>query len=142
MGPVKGVGFNSWRRTGSTLQAIKVYNMRGVDELVFFEIAASPEDEAPDYDQIYDLADECFMPMTVGGGIRSVEDIGTMLGVGAGKVSINSQAVLDAGLIADVAKNFGNQCIVVAIDARRHRDGALEVLTHGGERSTGLDLEE
>ncbi len=115
--------------------------MRGVDELVFFDIAASPQDEAPDYEQIDDLAAECFMPMTVGVGIRSVEDIGKMLGVGADKVSINSQAVLDPGLIAGGAKNFGNQCIVVAIDARRHRDGALEVLTHCGERSTGLEPE-
>ena len=139
MGLVKGVGFNSWRRTGSALQAIKVYNMRGVDELVFFDIAASPEDAAPDYEQIDDLADECFMPMTVGGGIRSVEDIGKMLSVGADKVSINSQAVLDPGLIAGGAKNFGSQCIVVAIDAIRRADGGLEVLTHGGKRSTGLD---
>lgn len=139
MGLVKGVGFNSWRRTGSALQAIKVYNMRGVDELVFFDIAASPEDAAPDYKQIDDLADECFMPMTVGGGIRSVEDIGKMLSVGADKVSINSQAVLDPGLIAGGAKNFGSQCIVVAIDAIRRADGGLEVLTHGGKRSTGLD---
>lgn len=139
MGLVKGVGFNSWRRTGSALQAIKVYNMRGVDELVFFDIAASPEDAAPDYEQIDDLADECFMPMTVGGGIRSVEDIGKMLSVGADKVSINSQAVLDPGLIAGGAKNFGSQCIVVAIDAIRRDDGGLEVLTHGGKRSTGLD---
>jgi cyclase len=139
MGLVKGIGFDSWRRTGSALQAIKVYNMRGVDELVFFDIAASPDDEAPDYEQIDDLADECFMPMTVGGGIRSVEDIGKMLSVGADKVSINSHAVADSGLIAGGAKNFGSQCIVVAIDARRHSDGSLEVMTHGGKRQTGLD---
>ena len=139
MGLVKGIGFDSWRRTGSALQAIKVYNMRGVDELVFFDISASPDDEAPDYEQIDDLAVECFMPMTVGGGIRTVEDIGKMLSVGADKVSINSQAVLDPGLIAGGAKNFGSQCIVVAIDAIRREDGGLEVLTHGGKRSTGLD---
>ena len=139
MGLVKGVGFNSWRRTGSALQAIKVYNMRGVDELVFFDIAASPNDEAPDYEQIDDLADECFMPMTVGGGIRTVDDIGKMLSVGADKVSINSHAVTNSGLIAGGAKNFGSQCIVVAIDALRDADGGLQVMTHGGQRATGLD---
>ena len=94
MGLVKGVGFSSWRQTGSTLHAIKVYNMPGVDELVFFDIAASPQDEAPDYEQI---DDQCFMLMTVGVGIRRVEDIGKMLGVGADKVSLNSRAVLDPG---------------------------------------------
>lgn len=139
MGLVKGVGFDSWRRTGSALQAIKVYNMRGVDELVFFDISASPEDDAPDFEQIDDLADECFMPMTVGGGIRSVDDIGRMLSVGADKVSLNSHAVADPTLIAGGARNFGSQCIVVAIDAMRRDDGSLEVLTHGGKRSTGLD---
>lgn len=139
VGLVKGVAFDSWRRTGSALQAIKVYNMRGVDELVFFDISASPEDQAPDYEMIDDLADECFMPMTVGGGIRSVEDIGRMLSVGADKVCVNSHAVADPTLIAGGARNFGSQCIVVAIDAIRRSDGSLEVMTHGGKRPTGLD---
>jgi cyclase len=139
VGLVKGVKFDSWRRTGSALQAIKVYNMREVDELVFLDIRATPDMRAPDFEQVDELADECFMPMTVGGGVRTTDHIGGLLGVGADKVAINSAAFERPKLIEEAARQFGAQCIVVSIDALRHEDGRLEVLTHCGTRRTGKD---
>ncbi|HMH50529.1 MAG TPA: imidazole glycerol phosphate synthase cyclase subunit [Candidatus Acidoferrum sp.] len=138
-GLVKGERFHSWRRTGSAMQQIKVYNLREVDELVFFDIAASINGRAPDYDLVDDLADDCFMPMTVGGGITTLEQAGRMLRVGADKVSINSGAVSDPPLISRIADRFGSQCVVVSIDFTRHPDGRCEVFTHSGSRPTGLD---
>src|SRR5882724_6966350 len=93
VGLVKGVSFDSWRRVGSAMQAIKVYNMREVDELVFLDITATREGRPPDFETIDELADECFMPMTVGGGVRTVEDVRRMLQVGADKVAVNTAAV-------------------------------------------------
>ena len=139
MGLVKGVEFNSWRRTGSALQAIKVYNLRGVDELVFLDISASPANREPDYELIDDLADECFMPMTVGGGVGTTDHIGKLLAVGADKVAVNSHAISNPALITEGAKSFGTQCIVVSIDAFRHENGCYEVKIFGGTKSTGLD---
>jgi imidazole glycerol-phosphate synthase subunit HisF len=139
VGLVKGVKFDSWRRTGSALQAIKVYNMREVDELVFLDIRATPDMRAPDFDQIDELADECFMPMTVGGGVRTTDHIGGLLGVGADKVAINTAAFERPKLIEEAARQFGAQCIVVSIDALRHEDGRLEVMTHCGTQRTGQD---
>lgn len=138
VGLVKGVGFDSWRRVGSAVQAVKVYNMREVDELAFFDITATPERRQPDFDQIKDLATECFMPMTVGGGVRSVEDIGRLLSVGADKVAINTAAVESPEVIRRGAERFGVQCIVVGIDARSVGDG-WEVMTRCGKQPTGLD---
>lgn len=139
VGLVKGVQFDSWRRVGSAMQAIKVYNMRGVDELVFVDITATREGRGPDFATIDELADECFMPMTVGGGVRSVEDVRGLLSVGADKVSINSAAVEDADLVRKVADRFGAQCVVVSIDARLEPDGRRQVYSHAGTRPTGLE---
>jgi cyclase len=139
VGLVKGVKFDSWRRTGSALQAIKVYNMREVDELVFLDIRATPDMRAPDFAQIDELADECFMPMTVGGGVRTTDHIGGLLGVGADKVAINTAAFERPKLIEEAARQFGAQCIVVSIDALRHEDGRLEVMTRCGTQRTGKD---
>lgn len=136
---VKGVAFDSWRRVGSLLQSIKVYNMREVDELIFLDITASREHRQPDFQLVDDFADECFMPLTVGGGVNSVESIYHLLQVGADKVAINSAAVEDANLIAKGAERFGSQCIVASIDYRCHDDGKLEVFTHAGTKPTGLD---
>jgi cyclase len=138
-GLVKGVGFDSWRRTGSAMQQIKVYNMREVDELVFLDITANSEGRAPDYELIDDLADDCFMPMTVGGGIRTLEQARRILQVGADKVAINTGAVEDVRLITEIAERFGAQCVVVSIDYRLHVDGRREVFTYSGKRPTGLD---
>jgi cyclase len=139
IGLVKGIGFDSWRRIGSALQAVKVYNMREVDELIFLDIAATPAGRQPDFRQIDELADECFMPMTVGGGVRSVQDIRDLLAVGADKVAINSAALDTPRLLSDGADQFGVQCIVAAIDVRRHGDGRREVYGDCGTRPTGQD---
>jgi imidazole glycerol-phosphate synthase subunit HisF len=139
VGLVKGVGFNSWRRTGSALQAIKVYNMRGVDEIVLVDITATKDGRPPDFAMIDDLADECFMPMTVGGGVKTSDDIGRLLSVGADKVCLNSHALATPELIAEGAKSYGSQCIVVSIDVMRKADGSTEVFSHSGTQPTGLD---
>lgn len=139
VGLVKGVGFNSWRRTGSALQAIKVYNMRGVDEIVLVDINATQQDRPPDFAMVDDLADECFMPMTVGGGVRTHDDIGRLLSVGADKVCLNTHAISNPALIAEGARSFGSQCIVVSIDVKRHANGTLEVFDRSGTHGTGHD---
>jgi imidazole glycerol-phosphate synthase subunit HisF len=139
VGLVKGVAFDSWRRVGSAMQAVKVYNMRQVDELMFVDITATPDDRPPDFASVDDLADECFMPMTVGGGVRTVEDVRRLLRVGADKVSVNTAAVETPGLIREAADRFGSQCVVVSVDYRRHPGGRLEVYTHCGTRATGID---
>ena len=139
VGLVKGIGFDSWRRVGTAMQTVKVYNMRQVDELLFLDIAATPRGGKPDFRQIDELADECFMPMTVGGGIRSVEDMRELLWVGADKIAINSAAVEEPMLISQGAEQFGSQCITVSIDVKRHTDRSVEVITHCGKQATGLD---
>lgn len=136
---VKGVAFNSWRRVGAAMQAVEVYNMREVDELVFLDISATRDGRQPDYDLIDELADECFMPMTVGGGIRSIDEVRRLLMVGADKVAINTAAVERPALVGEIAGRFGSQCCVVSIDVRRHADGRNEVFTHAGTKPTGLD---
>ncbi|MBA3013941.1 MAG: imidazole glycerol phosphate synthase cyclase subunit [Proteobacteria bacterium] len=138
-GLVKGVGFDSWRRVGSALQAIMVYSLRGVDELLFLDISATSERRPPDFEIVDDLADECFMPLTVGGGVRSVEDVHRLLMVGADKVAINSAAVETPGLITAVANRFGAQCLVVSIDFKK-RAGGYEVYTHAGSKPTGIEV--
>jgi imidazole glycerol-phosphate synthase subunit HisF len=115
-GLVKGVRFDSWRHIGSPMQAIKVYNMRGVDELVFLDVAATPNDRTPDFDLIDDLADDCFMPMAVGGGVRGVDNVRRLLQVGADKVVVGTIAVERPQVVAEAAARFGSQCIVVSID--------------------------
>lgn len=138
-GLVKGVGFDSWRRVGSAMQAVKVYNMREVDELVFLDITATLDQRPPDYATVDELADECFMPLTVGGGVRTLEHVQQLLHVGADKVAMNTAAVETPELIEQVAARFGSQCAVVSMDARRHADGTYEVYTHSGTKPTGID---
>ena len=138
-GLVKGVGFDSWRRVGTAMQAVRVYNLRQVDELVLLDIGATPSGDGPDLDLVDQLADECFVPLTVGGGVRSVDDVRDLLMAGADKVSVCTAAVERPSLVAEIAERFGSQCIVVAIDARRGADGQHEVLTRAGTATTGLD---
>jgi cyclase len=138
-GLVKGISFDSWRRVGSAMQAIKVYNMREVDELVFLDITATPDGRSPDFESVDELADECFMPMTVGGGVQTLEDVRRLLQVGADKISVNTAAVENPGIIRQIAERFGSQCVVVSIDFRRHPKDSGEVYTHCGTRPTGLD---
>src|SRR3989338_8838888 len=139
-GLVKGVNFDSWRRTGSAMQTVKIYNMRQVDELIFLDISATLNNRQPDYELIDDLADECFMPFTVGGGLTKVSHIQRLLEVGADKISINTAAVLNPTLITEAAKNFCSQCIVVSIDYRINTDGKAIIFTHSGTQPIKLDL--
>ena len=139
VGLVKGVAFDSGRRVGAALQSVRVYNMREVDELIFLDIAATCSGTRPAFAEIDELADNCFMPMTVGGGMRSIEDIRDLLAVGADKVGINSAAVETPQLVRHGSDEFGAQCIVVSIDVRCGVDGRREVVTHCGRKATGLD---
>jgi cyclase len=136
---VKGVRFDSWRRVGSLLQSVKVYSMRGVDELMFMDISATRENRRPDFELVDDFADECFMPLTVGGGIKTVDDISLLLKSGADKVAINSTAVSSPQIIRDAAKNFGSQCVVVSIDVKKNSENKFEVCIESGTRLTGID---
>ena len=138
-GLVKGIGFDSQRAIGSPLQAIKVYEMRDVDELIFLDVRASIEGRGPDFALIDDLADECFMPFTVGGGVRTVEDVRGLLRVGADKVAINTALIERPGLIADAAEQFGSQCLVASIDTRTRDDGSTTVWIYSGTVDTGRD---
>ena len=139
-GLVKGERFDSWRRIGTALPAIKVYNTREVDELVFLDIAASLEERAIDFEEVDRLADECFMPLTVGGGVRSLEDMRKLLRAGADKVALNTGAIANPQLVADATRMFGAQCIVVSIDVRNAPAGGYFVHTHSGTRATTLDV--
>jgi len=136
---VKGVRFDSWRRVGSLLQAIKVYRLREVDELIFLDISATQEGRPPDFRLVDDFADECFMPLTVGGGVRTVEDVKTLLRCGADKVAINSAAFEGAELMQEAARKFGSQCIVVSIDVKRSADRRYEVFIRSGTKATGKE---
>jgi cyclase len=138
-GLVKGVGFDSWRRIGSVLPAIKVYNMREVDELILVDISASLENREPDYESVSEYSAECFVPLTVGGGVRDTEIIRKLLLAGADKVTINSAAFENPDLITQAAARFGSQCIVASFDARRGKDGSYELFSHSGTRPTGKE---
>ena len=129
---VKGVHFVNLRDAGDPVEQARVYDQMGTDELVFLDIAASPEGRQTTAEMVRRVADEIFLPLTVGGGIRSVADMRLILLAGADKVSINTAAVLDPQLIRAGAERFGSQCVVLAIDARRSPQGYWEVYTHGG----------
>lgn len=140
LGLVKGKEFNSWRRVGAAMQAIKIYNMRNVDELIFLDITATEEGRQPDFELIDELADECFMPLTVGGGISSVEDIRQLLLVGADKVSLNTAAIKQPELISEGAKYFGSQCLVASIDYKINEAGQTKVVSHSGQQEHDIDV--
>ncbi len=135
---VKGAGFDSWRAVGSPMQAVKVFNRRDVDELVILDINATPLETEPDFAQIATLAEECFVPLTVGGGVRSVACIRKLLHAGADKVAINTHAYVNPTLVTDGATCFGSQCIVAAVDYRRTANGRAECFSHCGTVATGL----
>ena len=139
---VKGTKFLNLRDAGDPVECAKEYDRQGADELVFLDITASAENRATMIDVVERTAGECFMPLTVGGGIRSVEDIRAMLKAGADKTSVNTAAVQNPDLVRAGAERFGSQCIVVAIDAKRSGDKRWEVYTHGGRKTTGLDAVE
>jgi len=132
-GLVKGVQFDSWRRVGTVMQSVKIYNMREVDELVFLDITATPQGRRPDFALIDDIADECFMPLTVGGGISDIEDVRQLLRVGADKIAVCSAAIRTPRLVNEIADQFGSQCVVVSIDARRNPDGTYQSYINCGQ---------
>jgi cyclase len=138
VGLVKGVAFDSWRRVGSVLPAVKVYNLREVDELVVLDIAATHEQRMVDLDMVCEIASECFVPLTVGGGISSVEHVREVLRAGADKVAINSAAYRSPDLIRQAAQRFGAQCVVVSIDAKEVAPGRYECFSDSGTVSTKI----
>lgn len=136
---VKGVNFVNLRDAGDPVEIAAAYDKAGADELIFLDITASSDHRATVADMVRRVAETVFIPFTVGGGIRTVEDFRTLLREGADKISINSSAIATPRLIRDAADKFGSQCVVVAIDARRRLDGGWNVFTHGGRRDAGLD---
>lgn len=136
---VKGVNFVNLRDAGDPVTQARLYDQMGADELVFLDISASPEGKETTTEIIQKVAEQLFLPLTVGGGIRSADDVRRILLAGADKVSINSAAVRKPDLLTEASRRFGTQCIVLAIDAKRRDDGSWEVFTHGGRQPTGLD---
>ena len=136
---VKGINFVDLRDAGDPVEQARVYDKAGADELCFLDITASHEKRDIMLDVVRQTAEECFMPLTVGGGVRSTEDIRILLAAGADKVAMNTAAVDDPALVRAGADKFGSQCIVVAVDAKRDGQGGFQVFTHGGREATGLD---
>lgn len=136
---VKGVNFVDLVDAGDPVEQAKVYDAAGADELTFLDITASSENRDTLYDVVAKTAEACFMPLTVGGGVRKVEDIRKLLLAGADKVSINTAAVNNPDFVKDAAQRFGDQCIVVSIDAKETSPGRFEIFTHGGRNATGID---
>lgn len=139
---VKGINFVELRDAGDPVEIAKRYDEQGADELTFLDITASSDDRDLILHIIEDVASQVFIPLTVGGGVREVDDVRRLLNAGADKVSINTSAVTNPQLVADAANKYGSQCIVVAIDAKRGESGNWEVFTHGGRRATGLNAVE
>ncbi len=137
---VKGVNFVNLRDAGDPVEQAAVYDAAGADELTFLDITASSDARDTLFDVVARTAERCFMPLTVGGGVRAVEDVRKLLLAGADKASINTAAVARPDFVREAAEKFGSQCIVVAIDARQAAPGRWEVFTHGGRKATGLDV--
>lgn len=136
---VKGVNFVDLVDAGDPIEQAKLYDAQGADELCFLDITATSDDRGILYGMVDRVAQQCFMPFTVGGGIRELNDIRTLLLAGADKVSINSTAVKRPEFVAEAARKFGSQCIVVAIDAKKTGEGKWKIFTHGGRNATGID---
>ena len=136
---VKGVNFVNLVDAGDPVEQAKMYDEAGADELCFLDITASYENRKAFYDVVEKTASQCFMPVTVGGGVRSIGDIRNLLLAGADKVSINTAAVDNPQLVCDAANKFGSQCIVVSVDAKATSANTFEIFTHGGRVQTGLD---
>jgi cyclase len=136
---VKGISFVELRDAGDPVELAGVYEEQGADELVFLDITASSDDRQTVYDMVARVADQVFIPFTVGGGVRSADDVRVLLELGADKVSLNTAAIADPEVVARCAERFGSQNIVVAIDGKGVAEGRWEVYTHGGRRPTGID---
>ena len=137
---VKGINFVNLKDAGDPVEQAKIYDKGGADEICFLDITASSENRKILLDKVRETAKSCFVPLTVGGGISSIEDIKKLLLAGADKVSINTAAVLNHNFIKESSTKFGSQCIVAAIDAKKISPGKWEVFTHGGRKATGIDV--
>ena len=135
---VKGINFVGLKDAGDPVEQAKIYSDNGADEICFLDITASNENRDTIYEVVKETSKRCFVPLTVGGGVRSVDDINKLLNCGADKVSINTAAVQNPSVVIDSSKKFGSQCIVVAIDAKKNNE-SWEIFTHGGRNSTGID---
>jgi len=135
---VKGINFVDLKDAGDPVEQAKIYSDGGADEICFLDITASNENRNTIYDVVDKTSKKCFVPLTVGGGVRSIEDINKLLNCGADKVSINTAAVQNSEVVIESSKKFGSQCIVVAIDAKKNAD-KWEIFTHGGRNNTGID---
>ena len=136
---VKGINFVDLKDAGDPVEQAKIYSDGGADEICFLDITASNENRDIIYDVVKDTSKKCFVPLTVGGGVRSINDISKLLNCGADKVSINTAAVQNPEVVMDSSKKFGSQCIVVAIDAKKIKRNKWEIFTHGGRKKTGID---
>ena len=139
---VKGINFIDLVDAGDPAEQAKIYNDNGADEICFLDITASHEDRNPILEIVKKTTEKCFVPLTVGGGVRTIEDINNLLKAGADKVSINTAAVINNNLVKEAAEKFGSQCIVVAVDAKKFGKDKWEVFTHGGRKPTGQDVME
>ncbi|MDV4145362.1 imidazole glycerol phosphate synthase subunit HisF [Shimia sp. FJ5] len=139
---VKGVNFVGLRDAGDPVEAARAYDAAGADEICFLDIHATHDNRGVMIDMVQRCAEQCFVPLTVGGGVRTVQDVRRLLLAGADKVSFNSAAVANPDVVAEAAAQFGSQCIVVAIDAKTVSPGKWEIFTHGGRKSTGIDAVE
>ncbi len=135
---VKGINFVDLKDAGNPVEQAKIYSDGGADEICFLDITASNENRDTIYDVVKETSKKCFVPLTVGGGVRSVDDINKLLNCGADKVSINTAAVQNPGVVEESSKKFGSQCIVVAIDAKKNGN-TWEIFTHGGRKETGIN---
>ena len=136
---VKGINFIELKDAGDPVEQAKIYSESGADEICFLDITASSENRETLTDIVKKTAKECFVPLTVGGGVRTIENIRELLLAGADKVSINTEAVKNIEFVKEAAKKFGSQCIVVAIDAKKVSEDRWEIFTHGGRNKTGID---
>ncbi|WP_306321241.1 MULTISPECIES: imidazole glycerol phosphate synthase subunit HisF [unclassified Streptomyces] len=139
---VKGVNFQNLRDAGDPVEMAKVYDAEGADELTFLDITASSGNRETTYDVVRRTAEQVFIPLTVGGGVRTAEDVDKLLRAGADKVGINTAAIARPDLIREIAERFGRQVLVLSVDARRTPEGTFEVTTHGGRKSAGIDAVE
>lgn len=139
---VKGVNFQNLRDAGDPVEMAKVYDAEGADELTFLDITASSGNRETTYDVVRRTAEQVFIPLTVGGGVRTAEDVDKLLRAGADKVGVNTAAIARPELIREIAERFGRQVLVLSVDARRTESGSFEVTTHGGRRSAGIDAVE
>ncbi|WP_329592994.1 imidazole glycerol phosphate synthase subunit HisF [Streptomyces sp. NBC_01005] len=139
---VKGVNFQNLRDAGDPVEMAKLYDAEGADELTFLDITASSGDRETTYDVVRRTAEQVFIPLTVGGGVRTADDVDKLLRAGADKVGVNTAAIARPDLIREIAERFGRQVLVLSVDARRTPAGTFEVTTHGGRKGTGIDAVE